>query len=263
LTSDLDAIKNPTLNVLPKKGASGFVDSAISEDATNVLSAKVLRLAAGLTAVNAQDLTTLGQVNTALNLKANTSSLGTNAFNSTSFLPLTGGILTGTLNIQSVLVNESGKNKGIRIGSYANIQATGQQGVFIGNNVCPEIGGNSFSRVIDNAATASFISLQYINGSSISFGTGITGNTTTPQSIDSGTRMRFFGTGNLAINTLTDNGVDKLQVNGNIQTNSLIKLGQFTTGTEPAYVKGAQFFNTTLNKMRIGGATAYETVTSS
>lgn len=36
----------------------------------------------------------------------------------------------------------------------------------------------------------------------------------------------------------------------------------FTTGTEPAYVKGGQYFNTTLNKMRIGGATAWETVTS-
>jgi hypothetical protein len=42
-----------------------------------------------------------------------------------------------------------------------------------------------------------------------------------------------------------------------------VSFAQFTTATEPAYVKGAQFFNTTLNKMRIGGATAYETVTSS
>jgi len=42
-----------------------------------------------------------------------------------------------------------------------------------------------------------------------------------------------------------------------------VSFAQFTTATEPAYIKGAQFFNTTLNKMRIGGATAYETVTSS
>jgi hypothetical protein len=42
-----------------------------------------------------------------------------------------------------------------------------------------------------------------------------------------------------------------------------VSFAQFTTATEPAYLKGAQFFNTTLNKMRIGGATAYETVTSS
>jgi len=42
-----------------------------------------------------------------------------------------------------------------------------------------------------------------------------------------------------------------------------VSFAQFTTATEPAYLKGAQFFNTTLDKMRIGGATAYETVTSS
>ena len=30
----------------------------------------------------------------------------------------------------------------------------------------------------------------------------------------------------------------------------------------PAYVKGAMYFDTTLNKLRIGGATAWETVTS-
>lgn len=37
---------------------------------------------------------------------------------------------------------------------------------------------------------------------------------------------------------------------------------QATTTTAPAYVKGAMYFDTTLNKLRIGGATAWETVTS-
>ena len=50
--------------------------------------------------------------------------------------------------------------------------------------------------------------------------------------------------------------------NGPIQTNNLLKVGQYTTATEPAYVKGAQYFNTTLNKMRIGGVSVWETVTS-
>jgi hypothetical protein len=63
--------------------------------------------------------------------------------------------------------------------------------------------------------------------------------------------------------TLGDTNITKTVLRGNVETNGLIKLGQFTTATEPAYVKGASFFNTTLNKMRIGGATAYETVTSS
>jgi hypothetical protein len=67
--------------------------------------------------------------------------------------------------------------------------------------------------------------------------------------------------GTIGINVVDP--TDALEVLGSIKLSNLLKLGQFTTATEPAYVKGASFFNTTLNKMRIGGATAYETVTSS
>ena len=37
---------------------------------------------------------------------------------------------------------------------------------------------------------------------------------------------------------------------------------QHATSGAPAYVKGGMYFDTTLNKMRIGGATGWETVTS-
>lgn len=37
---------------------------------------------------------------------------------------------------------------------------------------------------------------------------------------------------------------------------------QATTAAKPAYVKGGLYFDTTLNKLRVGGATAWETVTS-
>jgi hypothetical protein len=37
---------------------------------------------------------------------------------------------------------------------------------------------------------------------------------------------------------------------------------QRTTALAPPYKKGAMYFDTTLNKLRIGGATAWETVTS-
>jgi hypothetical protein len=67
--------------------------------------------------------------------------------------------------------------------------------------------------------------------------------------------------GNVGIGNATPTEV--LDVVGNGKFSGTVSCGQFTTATEPAYVKGAQFFNTTLNKMRIGGATAYETVTSS
>jgi hypothetical protein len=44
--------------------------------------------------------------------------------------------------------------------------------------------------------------------------------------------------------------------------NKLIFPQQATTASAPAYVKGGVYFDTTLNKLRIGGATAWETVTS-
>ena len=37
---------------------------------------------------------------------------------------------------------------------------------------------------------------------------------------------------------------------------------QAPTASAPAYVKGGIYFDTTLNKMRIGGAAGWETVTS-
>lgn len=41
-----------------------------------------------------------------------------------------------------------------------------------------------------------------------------------------------------------------------------LDIPQFPTVTRPAYQKGRLYFDTTLNKLVIGGATAYETITS-
>jgi Lower baseplate protein N-terminal domain len=44
---------------------------------------------------------------------------------------------------------------------------------------------------------------------------------------------------------------------------TVVNLPQHATSGGPAYVKGGMYFDTTLNKLRIGGASAWETVTSS
>lgn len=41
-----------------------------------------------------------------------------------------------------------------------------------------------------------------------------------------------------------------------------IKPASFTTAGAPAYAPGQIYYDTTLNKLRVGGATAYETITS-
>ena len=53
-----------------------------------------------------------------------------------------------------------------------------------------------------------------------------------------------------------------LAVTGIISCTGLLKPQQATTAGAPAYVKGAIYFDTTLNKLRVGGATAWETITS-
>lgn len=49
---------------------------------------------------------------------------------------------------------------------------------------------------------------------------------------------------------------------GNLSCSAVFMPVQATTAGAPAYVLGGMYFDTTLNKLRIGGATAWETVTS-
>ena len=53
-----------------------------------------------------------------------------------------------------------------------------------------------------------------------------------------------------------------LAVTGTLTSTGTISPVQATTAGAPAYVKGAIYFDTTLNKLRVGGATAWETITS-
>ena len=69
-------------------------------------------------------------------------------------------------------------------------------------------------------------------------------------------RVRVHASGGVSIGNTTDKGASSLNVSG------LIYPQQATTAGAPAYVKGAIYFDTTLNKLRVGGATAWETITS-
>ena len=66
------------------------------------------------------------------------------------------------------------------------------------------------------------------------------------QALIAGTLSATFST--LTVSTLT--------------VSTLLKCPQYTTASAPAYQKGAVYFDTTLNKLRVGGATAWETITS-
>lgn len=64
--------------------------------------------------------------------------------------------------------------------------------------------------------------------------------------------------GSFALGFGTNGSTTQMSLNA---TGSL-SVFQAPTASAPTYVKGAMYFDTTLNKLRIGGATAWETVTS-
>jgi hypothetical protein len=56
--------------------------------------------------------------------------------------------------------------------------------------------------------------------------------------------------------------IDLGNASATISALGIFKPVQATTAGAPAYVKGAMYFDTTLNKLRVGGASAWESVTS-
>jgi len=68
--------------------------------------------------------------------------------------------------------------------------------------------------------------------------------------------VKIHYSGGVSIGNTIDPGNKNLSVSGTISPQ------QATTAGAPAYVKGAIYFDTTLNKLRVGGATAWETITS-
>ena len=63
---------------------------------------------------------------------------------------------------------------------------------------------------------------------------------------------------NININNIEVQGQDVLVIN----QNGVMIPFQAPTASAPTYVKGGIYFDTTLNKLRVGGATAWETITS-
>jgi hypothetical protein len=127
-------------------------------------------------------------------------------------------------------------------GIVANFAATGQAGVQLtsGTATSPYINWYSSGTTLEASIYALAGSGAFI------IGTGASG----------AEKMRVYSGGGVSIGNTTSPGAGGLRVSG------LMYPQQATTAGAPAYVKGALYFDTTLNKLRVGGATAWETITS-
>ena len=139
---------------------------------------------------------------------------------------------TGTVSISSATAGSSGAGALVVTGGLATGAAS-------------YLGGNT---TVNGEFRANGIRLE--NGTFIAFGSADGEGMTGSQSANSLT-LRTNNT-----TALTINSAQAAAFAGTVSPQ------QATTAAAPAYVKGAIYFDTTLNKLRVGGATAYETITS-
>lgn len=155
----------------------------------------------------------------------------------------------------------------LRIATGGAVQATLDTSGNLGLGVTPSAWGGSFKAI------------ELIGGNTITSypNAGITAMYLGSNAYFNGTNWIYKATSPSAIFTINDNaGVFKWETApsgtaGNpitftqalaINTSNSLQLYSAPTVSAPAYSKGALYFDTTLNKLRVGGATAWETVTS-
>ena len=176
---------------------------------------------------------------------------GTGAFNSGSSLQYTSNGNGFSLAVANGGTwSEFSYQSSINLGNsgYGTYTARAGQVIF-GSNFYVNSGAGYSYKNTDYASLISFTNgqIQFDVAASGTAGTGLSGFLQA---------VTIFPSGGMSVGNTTDKGAASLNVSG------LIYPQQATTAGAPAYVKGAIYFDTTLNKLRVGGATAWETITS-
>jgi hypothetical protein len=202
---------------------------------------------------------TTGAQNTALGLNAlrnnttgaNNSALGMQAlFDLTTTTIVATAIVNGTA-YQIVTMGTTTSAQWIASGAV-----TGTVGETFTANATAGVGTGT-------VATSANVATQCLNNTALGYNTG-RGITTGSGNTIIGANVTGLAAG-LTNTIVLANGTGSIRVQSNATTITfadVIMPQQATTAAAPAYVKGGMYFDTTLNKMRIGGATAWETVTS-
>lgn len=145
-----------------------------------------------------------------------------------------------TASYEDIFMNGGGASM---VRSVLDVASSGGE-VVIGNlylNVTPTVAMVNFT-----GTTSALYEIGLVAGATPQFAGTTVNNTVIASSV-----IPFVTT-----NNTLDNGSGKLSTSGTISPQ------QATTAAAPTYVKGAIYFDTTLNKLRVGGATAWETITS-
>ena len=162
---------------------------------------------------------------------------------------------TGDVSIASTTAGSSGAGALVVQGGLATGAAS-----YIGGALSIAAGGNF---IVGSSASTGQSNIQFGNSGggsqigveSVGGGSLATGSTAYATVVGSytNTALQLFTNGTVRL-TISNTGAATFA--------GTVSPQQATTAAAPAYVKGAIYFDTTLNKLRVGGATAYETITS-
>ena len=132
----------------------------------------------------------------------------------------------------------------------------------------------------NNTAIGSQAGYSVTGGGNTLLGTGAGYTTTATTTGTNNTYLGYSAHGSAAANTneiaigynavgigsnstvIGNSSTTATKVFGSLTSTGVMFPQQATTAAAPAYVKGGIYFDTTLNKLRVGGATAWETITS-
>ena len=211
-----------------------------------------------LNATNATDLTDGGE--SALHYHASDRDLN----NATNLL-LDANIQTVNANIGSF--GDSTHTVAVTVDSKGRLTAVSQQAISFPSAVtsvtgtAPIVSSGGTTPAISIAAASASVNgyLTSVDWTSFNGKYSPGGALGTPSS---GTVTNLTGTASININGSVGATTPSTGKFTTITASGLITPQQATTAGAPAYVKGVIYFDTTLNKMRVGGATAWETITS-
>jgi len=257
--------------ILTSAGTAAPTWSAVTGTGSVVLATSPTIATATLTGVNTiQNLTVgLGPGTVATNTVVGVQAAYTNGTGSENTIV---GYQAAFFNVSGVSLTAVGTQAGFSttgnyntfIGTYAGLTNTsGSNNTFVGqaSGYLTTGGYNTFVGQGAGYTTNSGVQnsfFGYLSGYSVT-----TGSKNVILGSYSGSTAPISSTGSNYVVLSDGDGNVRAYWNGSIGIfNGTISPVQATTAGAPAYVKGAMYFDTTLNKMRIGGASGWETVTS-
>lgn len=163
------------------------------------------------------------------------------------------------------LTNQSGT---ISLGGTAGTgvitigRSTAAQTINIGVSVVPTLITKTIN--IGTGANSATSTSNITVGGTAGFGTLTFGQSVNAQTVNIATGANT-GVKTVNIGTNASSAATNITINATTKTSTTTVQGYFkppALASAPTYVKGAVYFDTTLNKLRVGGATTWETITS-